>query len=190
MVSSRTLRLYRIFIIATVTAAVASGCTAFDTGSSSIGDMKISSPEPSVSSPDNRLAVVPAASLNTASPSFHGEPTVVGPSAVCNVIVLRQGGTPHSVQVPLQGGETVQTALERAGVAGRFRRANVHVLRRPDEPDQPMQKMTCKYNPSRSHIALHTDYALRPGDDIYVSPDLKGAVNSLTGGLLKRFGGR
>jgi hypothetical protein len=119
-----------------------------------------------------------------------GEAKVADP-ARCFVVFEPISGRPEVVEVPLVEGATVQTALDDAKADRRFRRMNIHVLRRAAGPGRgpaQLQKMNVEYNTRRDAVVVEYDYALYPNDRIIVKEDPSTIVDDMLKGVAGRMG--
>ena len=69
----------------------------------------------------------------------------------------------------IDGPLTIQTALERSGAIKKFRNMNVDLFRKVEGAYQPL-KMSAVYDAGQKRVRPETDYGLRAGDSILVSP--------------------
>lgn len=77
-------------------------------------------------------------------------------------------------------GATVQTALEASGATKKFRKMDVAVMRKVEGNFNPL-KMSSDYNSSKKRIRPETDYALRHGDRIVITPKSENQLLQLLG---------
>lgn len=78
-------------------------------------------------------------------------------------------------------GGTVQSALEESGAVKKFRSMSVSVMRKVEGEYKPL-KMACEYDSTIRSVIPETDYALRHGDRIVVTPKQQNS------GLLQMLG--
>ena len=69
----------------------------------------------------------------------------------------------------IDGPITIQTALERSGAIKKYRNMNVDLFRKVEGAYQPL-KMSAIYDAGEKMVRPETDYGLRAGDSILVSP--------------------
>ena len=79
-------------------------------------------------------------------------------------------------------GATVQTAIEESGALKKFRSMDVTVVRKIEGVFQPL-KMTCLYNANKRMITPETDYALKHGDRILITPQSQNQLLQALGTL-------
>ena len=77
----------------------------------------------------------------------------------------------------IDGPITIQTALERSGAIKKFRNMNIDLFRKVEGAYQPL-KMSALYDAGEKMVRPETDYGLRAGDSILVSP--KSEVSTLS----------
>ena len=82
----------------------------------------------------------------------------------------------------ISSGATVQKAIEESGAIKKFRSMDVTVARKIEGVFQPL-KMTCLYNANKRMITPETDYALKHGDRILVTPQSQNQLLQALGSL-------
>ena len=75
----------------------------------------------------------------------------------------------------IDGPITIQTALERSGALKKFRNMDVELFRKVEGAYQPL-KMSAIYDAGEKMVRPETDYGLRAGDSILVSPKSEGST--------------
>lgn len=92
-------------------------------------------------------------------------------AASCTVEFRASGRSSKTVSIPVTGETRVQEVLESSRALSKFRNLSVYVLRRTPESTEPALKMVCRFDRKSRHITFETDYAVLPGDRIFVSED-------------------
>ena len=184
MSSSLAFRVYRLFVVTTVMLAVGSGCQMIR--ETTRPEMAFDISDRSWSSDGEPAFEGVATSFTIGSDTPPREKSAA--KQTCMVILGSADRVRESVSVELTGQDSVQSVLEGAGVLHRFRRVNIYVLRRSPQPGQPMQKMACNFSSLKGRVSLETDYAIWPGDRVYVAPEDTSPLDRMTGGLLTRLG--
>ena len=105
--------------------------------------------------------------LSQATPDIVGEP----PAAAGQYLLRMETafGGAKSFKGDIDGPVTIQTALERSGALKKYRNMNVDLFRKVEGAYQPL-KMPAVFDAGEKMIRPETDYGLRAGDSILVTP--------------------
>ena len=102
------------------------------------------------------------------------------PAGTYTIEVRGSFGKPQIRQVPLTGPILIQQALEQSGVAKRFRRMNIVLMRAAGEQ---RHKLEVKFDRKLGTVNPLYDYALVPGDYLVVTEDNSTALDDMLGSL-------
>jgi hypothetical protein len=130
-------------------------------------------------------------SLGLVDASQAGLDTAERPTPTCTVVLQPNRGTPKVVEMPLDEGATVQTALEHTKATRKFRRMDIHVLRpaqaRANAPAEP-QKMNVEFDRIRREVEIDHDYALFPNDRVVIEEDPSTMIDDMFHSVAGRLG--
>jgi hypothetical protein len=102
------------------------------------------------------------------------------PSQQYVVEMANMMGQSTTYEGQLEENMTVQTALVRSGATRRYRNMEIAILRTVEGTGYPL-RMVVRYSPAQRMVVPEEDYALLPGDRIYIKPGT---------GLFDQLGGK
>ena len=91
-----------------------------------------------------------------------------------------------SITLPVTTDMRVQDVLEQTKAPSKFRRVDVTVLRKTDNPNNPVLRLASEYEPKYRQVSLQTDYGILPGDRIIIRESPTNSVDD----MIKSFLGR
>lgn len=80
----------------------------------------------------------------------------------------------------IDGPITIQTALERSGAIKKYRNMDIDLFREVEGSYKPL-KMSALYDAGDRMVRPETDYGLRAGDSILVSPKSENSLGKMMG---------
>jgi hypothetical protein len=124
------------------------------------------------------------------SPEVKSQLTAGGPNvqpAAKYVVEIRpEKGKPQAVEKDLTDPIHVQTALEKTGALGKFRRMELELYR--PLPSGGWHKMRLEYDRSNKQVPPEFDYALLPGDRVIVTEDPRTIIDDIMARALQPLG--
>jgi len=125
------------------------------------------------------------------SPEVKSELTPAGgpaiqPAAKYVVEIRPVKGKPQAVEKDLADPIHVQTALEKTGALGKFRRMDLELYR--PLPSGGWHKMRLEFDRSNHQVPPEFDYALLPGDRVIVTEDPRTMVDDIMERALQPLG--
>jgi hypothetical protein len=111
------------------------------------------------------------------------EPPAPGAKKV-TVEVRPESARPERIELALEEGDSVDTALAKSRVASRFSAMKINVYRPSGKPGGPIHPLKVEYDAGRGQVPPQYDYALRDGDRIVVTEDPTTAFDRMMGAVL------
>ena len=115
-----------------------------------------------------------------------GDMAPAAPEAKLTVEIHPQEGQPMKAEVPLTGEMHVQEALEKSGVAKKYKRMFIELAR--PLPSGGWHKMKLEYDHASDRVPPEFDYHVLPGDRLVVMEDTSSVFTDLLDRTLSPMG--
>jgi hypothetical protein len=117
------------------------------------------------------------APMDLAKRAAEGQPpTMPAALGMATVEIRAAGKSPDIKSLPLDGGTSISTTIDRLGVTKRFRRMDVQLIRAVGDQ---RQKLDVPYDRRLNTVKSLYDYALHPGDHLIITEDPRTIVDDM-----------